>query len=93
MKKLFALATTVCLVATMFCVTAFAADDGAAWVELDTYGTTYAGAIFGDGSLAMIVALIALAASAFSIFLTLHLNKKKDDPSAKKDTEESEDEE
>ena len=48
--------------------------------------------IFGEGSLTMIVALLALIASAVSIFLTVYYNKKKTAPVAA-DTKEAEDEE
>jgi hypothetical protein len=40
------------------------------------------GSVFGDGSLSMIVALLALIASAVSIFLTVYYNKKKTAPVA-----------
>ena len=40
------------------------------------------GSIFGEGSLSMIVALLALTASAVSIFLTVYYNKKKSVPVA-----------
>ena len=50
------------------------------------------GSIFGEGSLTMIVALLALIASGVSIFLTVYYNKKKAAPVAV-DTKEAEDEE
>lgn len=50
------------------------------------------GSIFGEGSLTMIVALLALIASAVSIFLTVYYNKKKVAPVAA-DNKEAEDEE
>ena len=54
--------------------------------------TSAAGSIFGEGSLTMIVALLALIASGVSIFLTVYYNKKKTAPVAE-DTKETEDEE
>ena len=54
--------------------------------------TAAAGSVFGEGSLSMIVAILALASSAFSIFLTVYYNKKKAAPVAA-DTKEAEDEE
>lgn len=50
------------------------------------------GSIFGEGSLTMIVALLALIASGVAIFLTVYYNKKKAAPVAV-DTKEAEDEE
>ena len=55
-------------------------------------GKAGVGSIFGEGSLTMIVALLALIASAVSIFLTVYYNKKKTAPVAA-DTKEAEDEE
>ena len=51
------------------------------------------GSIFGEGSLTMIVAILALASSAVSIFLTVYYNKKKAVPSIANNAEEAEDEE
>ena len=63
----------------------------------DTTSTQYAdvsrfGSIFGEGSLTMIIALLALIASAVSIFLTVYYNKKKTAPVAS-DSKEAKDEE
>ena len=55
-------------------------------------GNNATASIFGEGSLTMIVALLALIASAVSIFLTVYYNKKKAVPEAA-DTKEAEDEE
>ena len=49
--------------------------------------------IFGEGSLTMIVAILALVSSAVSIFLTVYYNKKKAAPIAANNAEETEDEE
>ena len=54
-------------------------------------GNNATGSIFGEGSLTMIVALLALIASAVSIFLTVYYNKKKVAPIAV-DAKETEDE-
>ena len=51
------------------------------------------GSIFGEGSLTMIVALLALIASGVCIFLTVYYNKKKAVPSIANNAEEAEDEE
>ena len=51
------------------------------------------GSIFGEGSLTMIVALLALIASGVSIFLTVYYNKKKAVPVTANNAEETEDEE
>ncbi|MBR6556135.1 MAG: hypothetical protein IKT60_01775, partial [Clostridia bacterium] len=48
--------------------------------------------IFGEGSLTMIVALLALISSGVAIFLTVYYNKKKTAPVAA-DTKEAEEEE
>jgi hypothetical protein len=50
------------------------------------------GSIFGEGSLTMIVALLALIASGVAIFLTVYYNKQKAAPVAV-DAKEAEDEE
>ena len=55
-------------------------------------GAVGAGSIFGEGSLTMIVALLALVASAVSIFLIVDM-KKKLVPATANNTEENEDEE
>ena len=52
-----------------------------------------AGSIFGEGSLSMIVAILAFASSAVSIFLTVYYNKKKAVPVAANNATEAEDEE
>ena len=54
--------------------------------------SNFPGSIFGEGSLTMIVALLALIASGVAIFLTVYYNKKKAAPVAV-DTKEAEDEE
>lgn len=51
------------------------------------------GSIFGEGSLSMIVALLALIASGVSIFLTVYYNKKKTAPVVADKEEETENEE
>ena len=51
------------------------------------------GSIFGEGSLTMIVALLALIASGVAIFLVVYYNKKKAVPVAANNAEEAEDEE
>ena len=51
------------------------------------------GSIFGEGSLSMIVALLALIASGVSIFLTVYYNKKKAVPVVANNATETEDEE
>lgn len=48
------------------------------------------GSIFGEGSLTMIVALLALIASGVSIFLTVYYNKRKIAPAAAYNEEETE---
>ena len=55
--------------------------------------TSAVGSIFGEGSLSMIVALLALIASGVSIFLTVYYNKKKAAPVAANNVTEAEDEE
>ena len=50
----------------------------------------HVGSIFGEGSLSMIVALLALIASAVSIFLTVYYNKKKAAPVAVQSKEDEE---
>ena len=55
-------------------------------------GSTRYGSIFGDGSLTMIVALLALIASAVSIFLTVYYNKKKAVPVAANNVTEADEE-
>ena len=49
--------------------------------------------IFGEGSLSMIVAILALVASGVSIFLTVYYNKKKSVPVAANGASESDDDE
>ena len=51
------------------------------------------GSIFGEGSLTMIVAILALASSAVSISLTVYYNKKKAAPATADEVAETEDEE
>lgn len=51
------------------------------------------GSIFGEGSLAIIVAFVALTASVASIVVNVSANKKKAVPAAAKDAAEAEDEE
>ena len=50
------------------------------------------GSIFGEGSLTMIVSLLALIASGVSIFLTVYYNKKKAVPVAANNTTEADEE-
>ena len=56
-------------------------------------GSKRYGSIFGEGSLTMIVAILALVSSAVSIFLTVYYNKKKAVPVTANNAEETEDEE
>ena len=51
------------------------------------------GSIFGESSLAMIVALLALIASGVAIFLVVYYNKKKAAPVTANNATEAEDEE
>ena len=95
MKKIFAVIMIVCLMASMLCVTAFAAEetdwgkvnteeitidpnvertDGASGVWWGTASGT--GSMFGNGSLAMIVALASFATSIVSICLIVDMKKK-----------------
>ena len=53
-------------------------------------GNNAAASIFGEGSLTMIVALLALITSGVSIFLTVYYNKKKAVPKAENNVEETE---
>ena len=70
MKKIFATLMTICMLVGALYVNAFALED--------LPGTPRRfGSIFGEGSLPMIVALIALIVSVASIFLTVYYNKKK----------------
>ena len=55
--------------------------------------TAAVGSIFGEGSLTMIVAILALASSAVSISLTVYYNKKKAAPATADEVAETEDEE
>jgi hypothetical protein len=90
MKKTFAILSALCLTATTLGVTAFA--EGLSFSALDrgTDGGRKVASIFSDGSLALIVATVALVASGVAIFLTLYLNKKKDAPAEKNDKEDDE---
>ena len=56
-------------------------------------GSSRFGSIFGEGSISMIVALLALISSAVSIFLTVYYNKKKVVPVAANNATEAEDKE
>ena len=85
MKKLFALVLALCLAASVLCIPAFAAEDEFIIEEMDKMYFT--GSILANGSLAMVIAILALAASVFSIFLTLHLNKKRNAPEDKRNEE------
>ena len=58
-----------------------------------TFSDKAVGSIFGEGSLTMIVALLALIASGVSIFLTVYYNKKKAVPAAANNATEAEGEE
>jgi hypothetical protein len=51
------------------------------------------GSIFGEGSLAMVIAILALIASGFAIFLIVYYNKKNVVPVAANNAKETEDEE
>lgn len=55
---------------------------------VDTDASNGTGTIFGEGSLTMIVAILALVVSAFSICFTVVLNKKKAVPTMANDKEE-----
>ena len=94
MKKIFALASALCLMTSAFCITSFAeegANSGHNWVQFDTWRSTF-GSMVGEGSLAMIIAILALATSVVSIFLTVYYNKKKDASPTDKSDEDSDDE-
>ena len=56
-------------------------------------GKVGVGSIFGEGSLTMIIALLALIASGIAIFLVVYYNKKKVVPAAANNATEAEDEE
>ena len=58
-----------------------------------TFSDKAVGSIFGEGSLTMIVALLALIASGVAIFLVVYYNKKKAVPVAANNAAEAEDEE
>ena len=60
---------------------------------VDTDAKNGVGSIFGEGSLTMIVTLLALIASGVCIFLTVYYNKKKAVPVAANNAEETEGEE
>ena len=61
------------------------------YVEIvDTDAENGAASIFGEGSLAMIVAILALAASSASLFLTVAFNKKRGHMTEKETTENNE---
>ena len=66
------------------------------WITLDGdrgEAGYYSASLFGEGSLAMIVAFLALIVSVISICLTVSYNKKKTSPSAANNAENSEDNE
>ena len=111
MKKFLAIIMAVCLLASLLCVSAFAAEetdwgkvnteeieidpniernDGASGVWWGTAAGT--GSIFGNGSLAMIVALASLATSIVSICLVVDMKKKLAPAAADKATEADDDE-
>ena len=95
MKKLLALVLAFILVASVLCIPAFAATEeepgDVIWIEeFDKW--YYSGSMIGNGSLAMVLSILALAASVFSIFLTLHLNKKRNTPEDKRDEEDEDSE-
>ena len=111
MKKIIVMILTVCMLASMLCVTAFAAEetdwgkvnteeieidpnvertDGASGVWWGTASGT--GSMFGNGSLAMIVALASFATSIVSICLIVDM-KKKLAPAASNNATKDEDEE
>jgi hypothetical protein len=100
MKKIFAIILTLCLLASVFCIPAFASAAPSAsedTVDSETQnqgpaekgeslvpekgspndGRGALGSLFGNGSLTMIVALLALATSILSICITVNLYKKK----------------
>ena len=56
------------------------------------FGNNATASIFGEGSLTMIVALLALIASAVSIFITVYYNKKKAAPVAANNATEADEE-
>ena len=60
---------------------------------MDGSARAMAGSIFGEGSLTMIVALLALIASGVAIFLVVYYNKKKAAPATADAVAETEDEE
>ena len=115
MKKIFAIMMVICLMVTVLCFSACAADEPAedtydrvssdAFDEdslegidemlpdlhesADGWGYRFA-SIMGEGSPAMIVALLALIASITSIFLTVSLYKKSIAPKGTSKTEDEE---
>ena len=111
MKKIFAVIMAACLMASLLCVTAFAAEE-TDWGKVNTeeitidpnvernegasgvwWGTASGtGSIFGNGSLAMIVALASFATSIVSICLIVDM-KKKLAPVASNNATKAEDEE
>lgn len=60
---------------------------------VDTDAPNGVGSIFGEGSLAMLVAVLALVASAVSIYMTIVYNKKKAVPVTANNVSETDDEE
>lgn len=95
MKKIFAVIMAACLMASLLCVTAFAAEE-TDWGKVNTeeitidpnvernegtpgawWGTASGtGSMLGNGSLAMIVALLALITSGVSLFLIVDMRKR-----------------
>ena len=81
MKKIFAIVLMLCFVVSMFSVTVFATtgDEAAlesGGVKKPTNGGIKVGSVFGEGSLAIIISVIALAVSVVAMTVTLVYNKK-----------------
>ena len=113
MKKIFAVLMLLCLLASMLCISAAAANaeeileenyaiatggetnpEGLLLTEtFHSFRRSVFGSMFGEGSPAMIVALLALVISIVSICLTVTLYKKKANPADTNNNEENEDEE
>ena len=106
MKKIIAIIMSVCLMSSMFCITATAEESDSFHIkdsmETETYerytpqngvwwGTAETGSMFGDGSLAMLISLAALITSIASICLTVSYNKKNSTSKADSTSDDEED--
>ena len=81
MKRIFAIIMAICLLASMLCITTVAAEatDGL---------VLRVSALKDDGSLALIVAFVALIASVASIIVNVTARKKKTVPVTKTESSE-----